>query len=330
MQGRKRFISVEITPYSQYSVPVQARLIPACNNALVANNNTFSTKVIPADTLNFGAQAQIAPQKKESFISKHWGKLLIGAGVVAFGALCVASSLKHRAKPFKSIEEVQAAFQKIFRKDMSKEHSQKMLDKYKDIMKIEDKNTFITKVFEQMKKDYGLESCNIALKTNEANTLSAGACGYKEIVIKSKGSKQEIFGTIAHELNHTVQNKYSFNSSVESKIERYIAVLLKNPETKKIYEKNPKHIDEMIKSMMNKEIAKEEQIYGKYTPFKHNSAEDILAQKYSQGVYNYIKPTFWDMITETFGQSKYRNQFIEKESSDVERLAKSIYGFLSQ
>ncbi len=321
-----------ITPYSQYNnVPMQAKLIPAYGNGLVAQNDMFVPKVMSNDTLNLSAQPQKAPQKEESFLSKHWGKLLIGAGVVAVGALCIASKLKHSAKPFKSIEEVQAAFEKIFRKDIPKEHSQKMLDKYKDIMKIEDKDTFITKVFEQIKKDYGLENCNIALKINGTGSLAAGGCGYKEIAIKSQASKQEIFGTIAHELNHSVQRKYSFNSSMESKIERYVAALSKKPETKNIYEKNPKQvIDEIIKPMINKEIKSGEEIYGKYTPFKHNSAEDILAQKYSLGVDNYVKADFWDSITEIVGKSKYRNQFIEKESSDVESLAKSIYGFFSK
>lgn len=284
-------------------------------------SNTNTTPYVPP-----------VPQEK-SFLEKHWWKLLLGAGAVALGAIALKGKFFAKEKPI-SFEKVQQNFAEIFRqKDLTKEQTEAMLKNYQEIFKIEDKNTFIDKLFHQVKKDYGYENLNINYTLIEGkhvdDTKAIG--GFKPLNAKCKElgngmseltevhgdgvmrfakekSKESLFDTIMHEFQHCKQHELGYRTDKEKFIQAVLNYRM--PKTELVEER----------AMYKKGI---EEIYGpvwdKLPKINSGTKEHELGMKYIDNIENYISG----------GQPGYYDQIMEKEAYSIGDKAKDIYKFIT-
>ena len=147
--------------YSQMAQNACAPAFREGENPLPAQTRQPSQLSYPPDTVEISAKDKIQNQQKEKGMSTA---TKIGLAVVGGLATTYACVVGHRMLTKPSIEKVAQNFSEIFRRDISKDEAQKMVNKYKDIFKEDDVEKFCTNIFEQVKKDYGFEKANIKLK----------------------------------------------------------------------------------------------------------------------------------------------------------------------
>ena len=206
------------------------------SNSLSAQAIQPSQLSYPPDTVEISAKDKIQNQQKEKGMSTA---TKIGLAVVGGLATTYACVVGHRMLTKPSIEKVAQNFSEIFRRDISKDEAQKMVNKYKDIFKEDDVEKFCTNIFEQVKKDYGFEKANIKLKIEKMpdaklSTIrtkhDAGSYNARDGILtlypihSSKGlvtstNKQELFDFVIHELQHALQSQYAYRTNAAKYIE---------------------------------------------------------------------------------------------------------------
>ncbi len=159
----------------------------------------------------------VKPNKK-----KHLGRNIclgvISALVLLYGSIVLKRKL---SKP--SFEEVQRCFKEIFERDLSKEETQQLIAKYKELCQNNNTEDFAKKMIETLKKDYGIEQVKTdvtvsklkddSLKTALTHTEAGSASPFGKIQIMPNTSsdhlirnvQKEIFDTGFHELKHLKQ-----------------------------------------------------------------------------------------------------------------------------
>lgn len=298
-------------------------------SSLYQSNDTSSipngTNVIQqpkSDCVSFTSKSK----EDKNFVQKHWGKMLLGAIVVGAGVLLTKGKLWDKPPSF---EKVQQNLAEIFgKKNLSKEETEAMLAKYQDIHKIKDKKEFITKLFEQVKSDFGYgDNKNIYLTINDKKSSLLDALKHKskagefypgtgELVVYSSGSRHKIFSRLCHEFTHVKQYDMAFKSTgaKEKLIQKYIENSKKDfPDISK------EDFDVVVKTVKEKveEIFEaRRKIYGNSLRFEAGSADDILAKKYYDAGANYVQ------IDENY--EKYKNNLLEQEAYHVTSLAEAI------
>jgi hypothetical protein len=156
-------------------------------------------------------------------------KWLLGIGVTA--AAVYGAVVGHRALTKPSLEKkVAQNFSEIFRRDVSKDEAQKLVNNYKELLNIEDTEEFVKKAFEQVKKDYGYENVPIELKINKIkNYLGSGDAGWRsengelsinllidnsgKVCNRNKRGRKCILQTLLHEFQHTKQDEFAYRTS---------------------------------------------------------------------------------------------------------------------
>jgi hypothetical protein len=294
----KKAMSINPTsPYNYKSVqPTQA--VP------VANRNSSPVPTVarpPAQT----------PKKKSSF---SWplalagvATLLVGLGVVAFR--------KDKAKRIKELPEL---LETIFRKPYTPEETKAMVKTYQDLLKIEDKKTFIEQAFQQIKKDKGLEDVNVSLeilqkiKKNKRGGEVRGQVVEDIVRIKADLSSKEklssedqetLFNTVAHELNHVRQYREIIQAGL---FDDYIKVWVGHTLPKKVIAKNK--ASTLIGNY--KEVKKKfSHAYGDVTKpsIQKGTPRYLKAEEYLKGYKDYDKQT----------HEEYLNNPLEIESRAV-------------
>ncbi len=252
-------------------------------------------------------------------------KLTLGAlGTAATIYGCVVG---RRALNKPSLEKVAQNFSEIFRRDVSKEEAQKMSDRFAQIFKIKDEKEFQNTLFNQIKKDFGLEYTNFGYQIKK---LERGELGYFNqfglpklrgrvfdinpnncFVFDSQRAKSRtaLFKTMVHEMNHAKQ----FEIMCRTNFQEACVVTLQNmTKTKRVRLELEKMLKELVEGCMGK-VAKNDLAKG--------SKEYELGLKYIENEKNYIQPQK-DFIG-------YRKQLVEVESRHVEDLmGKSLDYFL--
>lgn len=287
-------------------------------------DSSVSMPVIPPpaqedDSTHFTSKQK---SKDQSFVQKHWGKMLLGAAAITVGAILTKGKLWGK----QTLEHAQKNLSEIFRKDISKEEAVSMLKKYQEILKIEDKNEFITQLFHQVKKDYGYENINVKLdildKPVEARGTIKGAAVYRfskgEIGVLKTRSKEEIFSSLPHEFNHMRQEEYMYLTSPEkmrtSLVEKTIDAL-KNDESHKnnlgeLRKEAEKFADEQMDSMSKR--------WGGRSAFSSDSKQYKLGQKYIESHKKYINDN----------KKAYDNDFNEQEAHKIGDLMQEIARYI--
>lgn len=114
------------------------------------------------------------------------------------------------------IKRAQKTFQKVFMRDsISKDETVKMLQRYKEITKIKDKDEYIKALFDETKKNFGLENGCLELKTftsqEHPNIGGFVNKGKPYININKDRKPHEIMDTMHHEMKHKQQEYMMMN-----------------------------------------------------------------------------------------------------------------------
>lgn len=281
-----------------------------------------------ADSFVSNTAIQMSPPKQKSFVEKHWGKMLLGAGALVVGGILTKGKLWGKKTPA-TFEQAQKNLSEIFRKDIPKEEAEAMMKRYQEIYKIEDKDTFIEKLFHQVKKDYGYENSTVAL-TKYNSSFRPGINGYQkpgEIGILRTRSKKQIFNTMTHEFHHMRQDEIMYRTSPEKFTQidknRKLEELLNDSEFKKLHNEG----DEDFKELLNSHIDKQQKIlkknFGHLPPYKEGSAEYAQAEKYFEACRSYFKDS-------AKGNEGYMNNLIEVEAWDIGAKMQEVANYIGK
>ena len=182
---------------------------------------------IPPDTVSFSANRQIQNNGNDTGMSTGMKWLLGLAGTAATIYGCVVA---HRAIKKPTIEKVTENLSSIFRRNVTKDEATAIVGKYRDIFKVQNYDEYCTKMFEQVKKDYGYGDINIPLKviypTGQQPVNGVINCGGwsatgglklyakapKDSIITQQ-EKRRIFHTYLHEFQHAKQSEMSYRAN---------------------------------------------------------------------------------------------------------------------
>lgn len=186
----------------------------------------------PPDTFELSAESKIKNNKDKGMSAGLKALLWIGGTAAAvYGAV-----VGHRALTKPSIEKVAKNFSEIFRRDVSNEEAQKLVNNYKELLNIEDTEEFVKKAFEQVKKDYGYRNVPIKLDIKKATSRLKDKAGWipldgkLEIELEinkktgnlskiNKYSRMSIIKSMIHEFQHVKQSEISYRTASEEYIE---------------------------------------------------------------------------------------------------------------
>lgn len=303
-------------------------------------DSNISMSVIPqhiqeGDSTHFTSKQK---SKDQTFVQKHWGKMLLGAASITVGAILTKGKLWAKEKPV-SFEKVQQNLAEIFdKKNITKEETENFIQKYKEFYKIRDKKEFITKSFEQMKKDFGYENIPCELKITEKleknhdGSFTFGHNILNKISVYKGFSKNEALNTLCHEFTHLRQREYMIRTSSEKLTEAMAKGsfnnLEYNPEIKKIYEKNPDEFKALILAENQKIVDKLNQIFGKLPKFEKNSPQYIQGEKYIEAKAQKIAVVEKSKMSAIEIDKLYHDNLLEQEAwhngSLMQEIAKYI------
>ena len=162
-------------------------------------------------------------------------------GIAGTAATIYGGVVLHRQINKPSIEKGAKNFSEIFRKEVSADDAQKMVNRYKEIFEIKDADNFCTKMFEQVKKDYGYSDVGIKLKIEKmADTSVASKFSKADVAAYSAmdgvlqlnpvhfkdgtmslGDKQQMFEAIIHELQHAKQSELAYRTNPSKYFEAF-------------------------------------------------------------------------------------------------------------
>jgi len=71
-----------------------------------------------------------------------------------------------------TLDEVQKYFSEIFKRDLSKDETQTIIQRYQEIMKKDAPEEFCTKLFNEVKKNFGYKDTDLKLTISRTKKLS--------------------------------------------------------------------------------------------------------------------------------------------------------------
>ncbi len=166
-----------------------------------------------------------SPHTPPNFNKK--GKLAMAlAGLSLLAASSVVSAKQYQEF---QIDKAQQTFQETFMRDnISREETIEMLERYKEIKKIPDKEEYLKAMFKEAKRNFGFENADINLYLNEGkingkyqilgNTNSL--CGFIEITKTQPRDKAA--DSIHHEMRHMKQVYLGFNANPEQYVKNIL------------------------------------------------------------------------------------------------------------
>lgn len=219
----------QVNGYGNYLYPYQTYTPPQFNNW---NNYGYSTPVfrgaesqpvmqqpLSRDTVELSAEKEIKNKQKEGLSTG--AKWALGvAGTVALGIA---------AHKFIPPMRMQNRVQRIFLENFSKEEAKAIQKKYSDILKIQDKDEFLDKLFKELKKDYKLDNIPIRIdktfKAGEKSGKITGGARFRplrekgcfEIGIDRTHSNESLLESLTHEFRHAKQDLYHYQTSLDRK-----------------------------------------------------------------------------------------------------------------
>lgn len=328
----------QINSYNAYNLydRNQYNSVPAGYNQYAQSNPNMYAYANPQmqDRFAFGNTEPPVAQAVNSGKKNNKKMWLIAGGVAlaAAGIFLTKGKLWAKEKPV-SFEKVQQNLAEIFgKKDLTKEQAEAMLQQYQEVYKIKDKNTFIEKLFNQVKKDYGYEHSSKQLKILDKpvfkdGTKKLGSNSKENLEVYSTQSKNELFETIAHEFRHMKQDEYMYRSNPgnwgQIRRDSFIEYALSDPKLKKIYNKDPAAFNELVSNKYNEELEIMRKDFGHLSKFDEGSDEYRQAEKYLEAKKSYINDR-------TKGYTEYRNNLLEVEAWGVGAKMREIANFIEK
>lgn len=303
----------------------------------VVRNNKYYTNFKASNNDSF-ERSNTNPKHKTSKMNIALGTilsvgLLISADF-AFNHGKVSRSLWNKLHPTErvsksyvdNIEQVQQHFSQIFGKDFSKDEANELAKKYKELMREDDINILLDKLFNELKQDYGLHG--IELKKARRISLGNGREGamatdqhgmtiiaYMDCINNNAStnltSKESLFSSLCHELCHVRQDRILYRADKE----RFIDILAQR--TPQELEKscwegflrdnggNREQAINSVKSVLRNEI---ERNYGNVGNLPHKTAEELEALFNNKKHYKYAG---------SVPHEEYRAQPIENEAYTI-------------
>lgn len=273
---------------------------------------------------------------------------VLGAGLLfgidfVFNHGRVSKSIWNKIHPTKqisenyvdNIEQIQQHFSKIFGKNFSKEEANEMALKYKSVMQENDINILSEKLFNEIKKDFGLHGVELknAGRINLGSNVEGGAMTDQTATsvtlyldcIKNDDiltPKESLFEKLCHELCHVRQNRILYRADKERLID-ILANRAPKELTKECWDDillhNGSNKEKAINSIKNQLRGLFEQKYGNVENLPQKSTAEIEELFYNKLHYKYAG---------TVPHEEYIAQPIEKEAYEISDLAQKLLGFL--
>ena len=262
----------------------------------------------------------------------------IALGIAGTAATIYAGVVTHRFIKRPNFDKVQKNFSEILGRNLSESETNALINKYKEIAKIEKTDDFLQKLFEEVKKDYGFEDMDIKLvveklkdgsfKTFNKHHIngSAGAVN-KEISIYPKTHRetlvsdlrQKAFGTMMHEMHHIRQDLIAYRTSPEKTLDAYMKRLEKCEDwivqTMKENSCSRKEVLDEARKDIKKNL---DELFGKYSRYSANSPEYNKGLEYIENIANYTREG-----------DAYFKQIKEKEAFEITDKAKKIFDYVA-
>lgn len=295
----------------------------------VASPQTSVNYTTPPDTVEISAGNKInetSNQEKQKTGMSTGAK--IGLGILGTAAAAYGCVVGHRMINKPSLEKVAKNFSEIFRRDVSKDEAQKMVNNYKELLEIKDTEEFCKKAFEQVKKDYGYENIPIKFQNFTTKKNIIGACNtlHQRIEANYNNNKQ-FLGTLIHEFQHLKQHEYAYRTDKKMYIEALYKRILK---TETNYIDETLKLNNLPKNTMNinnietatKDTIKNglNNLFGSKQNFDKNSEYYKQGLKYIDNEANYIDST---------KGKEYFEQLVEKEAYATGDKFKEIYNYFA-
>ena len=293
----------------------------------VTSPQTSVNYTTPPDTVEISAGNKIneaSTQEKQKNGMSTGAK--IGLGILGTAATVYGCIVGHRMINKPSIEKVAKNFSEIFRREIGTDEAQKMVNNYKELLEIKDKDEFCKKAFEQVKKDYGYENISIKFQNFTTKKNIKGACNTLHHRIEANyNNNKQFLETLIHEFQHLKQQEYAYRTDKKMHIEAFYKRLLKT---------NTNYIDELLKlnnlpkntiNINNIETETKDTIknslndlFGSKQNFDKNSEYYKQGLKYIDNEANYIN-----------NGKEYFEQLIEKEAFATGDKLKEIYNYFA-
>ena len=229
-----------------------------------------------------------------------------------------------------NIEQVQQHFSQMFGKDFSKDEANELAKKYKELMRENDINILSDKLFNELKRDYGLHGIELrkAGHINLGNNAQGGAMleqtGTKvtvyldcinDVTATNLTPKESLFSMLSHELCHARQNRILYRADKE-RLAQIIAQKSPNELTSDCWEEilrqngsNPEQAVNSIKEQLKHTF---EQKYGNVDNLPQKTGEEIEALFHNK--LHYKKAG-------TVPHEEYIEQPLEKEAYTIDDIA---------
>ena len=235
-----------------------------------------------------------------------------------------------------NIEQIQQNFSKIFGKNFSKKEANEMALKYKSIMEESDINILSEKLFNEIKKDYGLHGVELkkAGSIHLGNNVKGGAMTDQTSTVVTiyldsikndniLSPKVSLFEKLCHELCHVRQNRILYRDDKEKLID-ILANRAPNELTKdcwnEILLRNGNDRKQAIIAIKNQLRDLFKHKYGNVENLPQKSATDIEQLFYNKQHYKRAG---------SVPHEEYISQPIEKEAYEISDLAQKLLGFMN-
>lgn len=313
----------------------------------------------------FGAQKAAAFQNlnQDTFINSSKEKIKklpenkkAALAFTAFAAAILAIKALSKFRLPINFNKAQQYFSKMFSKNLTGEETQQIIENYKKIMKIDKPEEFASRLFDEVKKNFGYKNKEIRLILVKTETIADelkhpadGGAALDEVYVKlswlmkcqkrkiSALKKKKLFDVLHHEFRHIKQNEFAYRTEpdefIESLIGKYSDEELENIAKKAFSDEKIKNLSEQGRDLKEEAalIMKKEcsvlfdSLYGDSGRFEKGSNEYKKGLEYINAEKKYRLPKGGIM-----GQIRYKNNLLEKEAFKVSDMARQIFRYLKK
>ena len=279
-----------------------------------------SFKANPVATTNTLEKTPTTDNFTKPYKNKTKKTLLTIAGLAL---VTVAGIWGIRAYKNNYINRAQKTFQEVFMRDnITKEETIEMLKRYKEIQKIKDKDEYMQKLFEEVKKNYGFKDGCLELKTfttAERKDVLGFVQKLKHFVnINKDADHKQLLKIMHHEMKHKQQEYFMMNYSGD------VNTYLKNISHANITDKelNPEFIQDILGDnkkwleQFNLKKLEKNKVPEKYKEYVEKLLKDVKTYK---------------EVTKANGteQINYYDNFLEVDARNAgSKIAKLLGGFI--
>lgn len=218
------------------------------------------------------------------------------------------------------LDKIHQNLSRIFEKirPVSKAEAEAMARRYQEILKTEDHTEYITKLFEQVKQDFGYgENKNIFLKINDDPKCRYLGCFYRysgELSIKKHIDRESILNAMFHEFTHVKQEEIMLRTKGAK--EKYAEMHFEDWQ-EQIPNNNPEDSLKFAQKHADDIFGQRRMLFGDLPEFPEESILNIWGKQYVEADFNYLD--------DSINHNRYRKNLLEQEAYRNGELAKEIF-----